>query len=448
VTTQTAIIITQDYGSSLSTPTLRNYLTDTLIVAADSANEVTADSGRYALVFDETSVHAAGWYALRAFVSGAPINRFVYFTGVDGETAIAVSDLPVGLPQTGQVIVTRPVGDDTPITFSFPVASATLTGTRRINNAGSTTALNGARSFLRSSGNLHLYSLAYHADDRPTDDGVVEYVFTDGTYSRSVVLRAVTTASGADSAGVTELLTRIPDATPGTEGGLPLLSEDLTVTAELDSASLRAALGMSAADLDSQLDAILAAASAGAGTGARTVTITVNDGTTALQNAVVRLTEGVNTFRALTNASGVATFNLDDATYTVAITKSGYSYAGTTLVVDGTETQTYSMMVVSITPPDNPDLSAIVVTCLGTDFETQSGVTIDLRIITLPTSSTNTAYPGLNQTATSNGSGIATLYAPKGSVCEWKRGKEDSWTQITIGSGDQTNVTSIIGSRY
>lgn len=226
------------------------------------------------------------------------------------------------------------------------------------------------------------------------------------------------------------------------------VATETAALAELDSASLRAALGMSAADLDSQLDAILAAASAGAGTGARTVTITVNDGTTALQNAVVRFTEGSNTFRALTNASGVATFNLDDATYTVAVTKSGYSYAGTTLIVNGTETATYSMTAISITPPDNPDLSAIVVTCLGTDFETQSGVTIDLRIITLPSGSTNAAYPGLKQTATSNGSGIATLYAPKGSVCEWKRGKEDLWTEITIGSGDQTNVTSIIGSRY
>jgi len=117
---------------------------------------------------------------------------------------------------------------------------------------------------------------------------------------------------------------------------------DAVMRAELDSSSLRSALGMSDADLDAQLDAILAAASAGAGTGARTVTITVNDGTTALQNAVVRLTEGSNTFRALTNASGVATFNLDDATYTVAVTKSGYTYAGTTLVVDGTETATYT----------------------------------------------------------------------------------------------------------
>jgi len=217
--------------------------------------------------------------------------------------------------------------------------------------------------------------------------------------------------------------------------------------AELDSSSLRAALGMSAADLDSQLDAILAA-SGGAGTGARTITITVNDGTTALQNAVVRLSEGLNTYRTLTNASGVAVFNVDDATYTVAVTKSGYTYAGTTLIVNGTETATYSMTAVSVTPPTNPDLSAVVVLCLGTDFEAESGVTIDLRIVTFPSGSTNTAYPGIKKTATSNGSGIATLYAPKGSVCEWKRGKEDSWTEITIGSGDQTNVTSIIGSRY
>ncbi len=97
------------------------------------------------------------------------------------------------------------------------------------------------------------------------------------------------------------------------------------------------------------------------GTGARTVTITVNDGTTALQNAKVRMTEGSNTYTATTNASGVATFNLDDASYTVAITKSGYSYSGTTLVVDGDETVTYSMTAVTITPPDDPALCAVTI---------------------------------------------------------------------------------------
>jgi len=89
----------------------------------------------------------------------------------------------------------------------------------------------------------------------------------------------------------------------------------------------------------------------GSGSGARTVTITVNDGTTVLENCIVRLTEGANTFTALTNSSGVAVFNLDDATYTVGITKPGYTYSGTSLVVNGTETATYSMTAISISNP-------------------------------------------------------------------------------------------------
>lgn len=98
------------------------------------------------------------------------------------------------------------------------------------------------------------------------------------------------------------------------------------------------------------------------GNGARTVTITVNDGTTAINSARVRLTEGGNEFTANTNVSGIAVFNVDDGTYVVSITKSGYSYAGTTLVVNGAETVTYSMTEdVVATPPDDPLLSAVTI---------------------------------------------------------------------------------------
>lgn len=81
----------------------------------------------------------------------------------------------------------------------------------------------------------------------------------------------------------------------------------------------------------------------GAGTGARTVTITVDDGTNPLENALVRLTEGASTFTRYTNASGQATFNVDDATYTVAITKAGHQYNGTSLAVSSDTSVTYSM---------------------------------------------------------------------------------------------------------
>lgn len=212
--------------------------------------------------------------------------------------------------------------------------------------------------------------------------------------------------------------------------------------AELDSDALRAALGMSAADLDDQLDAILA----GAGTGARTVTITVNDGATVLQNAVVRFTEGSNTFRALTNASGVAVFNLDDATYTVAVTKSGYTYAGTTMVVNGTETATYSMTATNVASPTNPDLSAIEVLCLDEDFAAASGIDVDFRMASVASGDQNRAHPGAKKTVTSNGSGIARFEGPQGATIEWKRGTGQQWTPVTLDNDSVTNVTSLIGS--
>jgi hypothetical protein len=215
---------------------------------------------------------------------------------------------------------------------------------------------------------------------------------------------------------------------------------------ELDPASLRSALGMSAADLDSQLDAILAATSAGAGTGARTVTVTVNDGTTALQNAVVRLSEGLNTYRTLTNASGVAVFNVDDATYTVAVTKSGYTYAGTTMVVNGTETATYSMTVVSITPPDGPTKTVLTILCLDENGDADSGVNVSIRYVTIPTDSVDIAFPGASITKTSNGSGIATFQVIKGATIEYKRGTRDVWLQATMSNEDTTSITSFIGT--
>ena len=49
----------------------------------------------------------------------------------------------------------------------------------------------------------------------------------------------------------------------------------------------------------------------GTGTGARTVAVTVDDGAAVLENAIVRFTEGANTYAGPTNASGQISFSLD-----------------------------------------------------------------------------------------------------------------------------------------
>lgn len=191
----------------------------------------------------------------------------------------------------------------------------------------------------------------------------------------------------------------------------PLKSSEYT--APLTAAATRTALGMSAADLDTQLDAILAAASASAGTGARLVTITVNDGTTVLQNAVVRLTEGGNTYRALTNVSGVATFNVDDATYAVAISKVGYSYAGTSIVVNGVETATYSMTAINVTPGSG-DLTTGYLTCLDELGAAEADVSVRCQVVQIPSSGTGFAYDSTVQVETSAANGLVEFPMVKG----------------------------------
>jgi hypothetical protein len=195
MTVQTAIINTQNYGAALSSPTLRQRMTDTAIASAGSANAITAGSGRYALVFTEAAVHAAGWYSLRAFAGGAPINRFVYFTGVDGETAFSVVDMPTAGDAAVTGPVERSVTDTKPITFEWPVSGATITVTRSIDNASYVAAI-GVAAFLRTRLGKHYYTLSYNVADRPTTEGQVVYGLTDGEYTLDLVLRVSKSGDG------------------------------------------------------------------------------------------------------------------------------------------------------------------------------------------------------------------------------------------------------------
>lgn len=206
--------------------------------------------------------------------------------------------------------------------------------------------------------------------------------------------------------------------------------------------SIKGSDGDTLESLSDQIDGL----STGTGTGARTVTITVNDGTTVLENARVRLTEGANTYTGLTNVSGVVTFNLDDATYTVGITKSGYSYAGTTLVVDGTETRTYSMTLVSLPEPSTPDKTVLTILCLDNDGDAVSAVNVSIRYTAIPTGSEDIAFPGGTITKTSNVNGIASFEVIKGATIEYKRGTRDVWIEALMSDEDNTSITSFIGT--
>lgn len=182
------------------------------------------------------------------------------------------------------------------------------------------------------------------------------------------------------------------------------------------------------------------------GSGARVVTITVNDGTNPLQNAAVRLAEGVNSFVGNTNASGVAVFNLDDATYTVSISKSGYSYGGTTLVVDGTEAATYSMSQIAITPGTG-DLTTGYLTAIDDEGSPEADVSIYVEMVKIPSGDTGYAFDSRVRTLVSAANGLVTIEGLiKGATYRIYRGKwADTKYLIPTSAGSTYELPSIIG---
>lgn len=183
----------------------------------------------------------------------------------------------------------------------------------------------------------------------------------------------------------------------------------------------------------------------GTGAGARTVTVTVDDGTNPLQNATVRMTEGANTYRTTTDVNGQCTFNMDDATYTVAITKAGYSFAGSSLVVDGVETPTYSMTQISPTPSASPDQTTGYATYFDEAGDAEQSVTVFLQFVSFAASDTALAYDTKIRQATTDVNGYVEFTGLfRGAKYKVKRGA-GKWVEFTAADAETTPLPVHIG---
>lgn len=179
------------------------------------------------------------------------------------------------------------------------------------------------------------------------------------------------------------------------------------------------------------------------GTGARTVVITVNDGTTVLQGAKVRLTEGANTFVGTTNTSGQVTFNLNDATYTIAITKAGYTYSGSTIVVDGNETKTCSMTAVSFSVSD-PGKSTGWVYCYSDQGNVEANVIIQVQLLST-TETTSYAFDTSVRDVISQSDGLAQATGLWiGATYQARRGNE-TWHTFVVPNAASFALPAMLG---
>jgi len=154
------------------------------------------------------------------------------------------------------------------------------------------------------------------------------------------------------------------------------------------------------------LDAIGNTIAGTAGAGAYTVTINVKDTESSpanLENVAVRLTEGANVFVAQTNASGNAVFAIDAATYSYALTKTGYSGETGTTVVTGTGSFNYDIALNAITPSSGSLTATGVMVVRDENYALEQSVVISLQLTAGP----GTAGEALDTTARSQTSDSA-----------------------------------------
>ena len=197
--------------------------------------------------------------------------------------------------------------------------------------------------------------------------------------------------------------------------------------------------------LSDQVDGIVG----GTGTGARSVTITVDNGSgVKLENATVRLAEGGNTYAGGTNVSGVIAFSLDDATYAVTIAKAGHGFTPTTLVVDGTETITYSMSVDSISAPPNASTTTGVMTLVDEEGSVEQSVSVSVQIIDGP-GTDGIGYDSAIWTETSSALGVVEFAGIiKGATYKIWRGSSKANVQTFTAptTGDSFDLAEVIGT--
>lgn len=181
-------------------------------------------------------------------------------------------------------------------------------------------------------------------------------------------------------------------------------------------------------------------------TGARTCVLTVNDGATVLESARVRVTKGAESYVLNTNVSGQATFNLDDGSWVVAITLAGYTYSGTTLVVDGDETATYSMTLVTITPSAAGFVTGYW-TCYGTNGAIEAGTTHYLQVVE-GAGTAGLSIDGTKRTAVSGVDGVVQFAGiPHGaSVRVWRGTAKPMGPFVAPTSGTTWAMDEVVGT--
>jgi hypothetical protein len=269
---------------------------------------------------------------------------------------------------------------------------------------------------------------------------------------------ATSAALAAVAANVTALVTRIPATL---FAGITSLAKWLGVLAgKTADATTRGEINLTPAgasynETTDSLEAIRDrgddawGTGTGQGTGARIVTITVRDSSAnPVEAATVRVYRAGETYAGATNASGVTSFSLDDATFTVAITAAGFSFTPVSLVVSGNVSQTYTLTSTGgVTPSVAPRTTGFW-TCLSALGVAEPGAQVTIQASSPPSGSTGLVMEDAPRTATADNQGVVQFSnLTKGATyIVYRTGSSRKYNVVVpANAGDSIALGSIVG---
>lgn len=187
------------------------------------------------------------------------------------------------------------------------------------------------------------------------------------------------------------------------------------------------------------LDLLCEGVDLGAGTGTNTVTITVTDTGNPIEGAQIKMTKGLETFSCETNVSGVATLNLNNGTYVLAVTASGYSYLGSEPSISADTDISVEMDETAIPYPSSPTQITAYGTTMDAAGNVEEGIVVQFELM-IPT--TAGIYGREVLTATSDENGLVTIELLKNANYRFKRSERIPWKSISTGDGDSFDLGS------
>jgi hypothetical protein len=270
---------------------------------------------------------------------------------------------------------------------------------------------------------------------------------------------ATSTALAAVATNVTALVTRIPatlfagiTSLANWLGAIAGKTADSTTRTQINATTAGANFNETTDSLEAirdRGDAAWITGATGQGSGARIVTITVRDSSASpVEAATVRVYRAGETYAGVTNASGVTSFSLDDATFTVAITAAGFSFTPVSLVVSGNVSQTYTLTSTGgVTPSVAPRTTGFW-TVNDVNGVAQAGAQVTIQASSPPPGSTGLAMEDAPRTATADNQGVVQFNnLVKGATYIVYRTGSSRKYNIVVPStaGDSVALGSIVG---